>query len=250
MHNTSHKLLWAGVILSLVSSGALWYKQLSPAQSGGDSTNAAIKKWIDENPADIMASVQKHMEGQQANAEAGAGEAVKANADFLYGEGRHPVMGNPSGDVTIVEFLDYNCGFCKKAHGPLQQLIAKDKNVKIVLVELPILHETSGLAARWALAADELGGYESFHGALMEHRGPINEEVLSGFATAAGLDPAKVKAAAEEKDKTDEINENLAKAQEMTISGTPGFIIGDQIIRGYVELPALEAAVASARGSK
>jgi protein-disulfide isomerase len=235
------KLLWGIVALNVLFTAFLGYTVLS---------GSAFRIYIEDHPKEIMDSVQRHMETAQADANESANENLKANQDFLLNDPRHPFLGNPKGDVTIVEFLDYNCGYCKKAYPSLEQLIAEDKDVRVVLIELPILHETSALAARWALAAHDQGGYAAFHKSLMEHRGPITEEVLTTFATAANLDVAGIKAKADSPEVSNVLAENAKKSMELNIQGTPGFIIGENVIRGFVELPVLKEAVKAARDAK
>lgn len=234
----STRILWILVVINLLVTAFLGYFLWS---------GKAVEKWVVANPLVIFDAVNNHLQGNTKEAEAKAADALKSNHAFLYEDDRHPVLGNRNGDVTIVEFLDYNCGYCKKAYEVLAQVIAEDANVKVVLIEIPILHESSGLAARWALAANRLGNYAEFHKSLMQHKGPITEEILTGFAQNAGLDAAKVKELAETPEIGAIVGENLQKANEMGISGTPGFIIGEQIIRGYVEAPVMKQVIAETR---
>lgn len=232
------RILWILVVINLLLTGFLGYCVWS---------GKAVESWVKANPQTIFDAVNEHLQGKGEAAEAKTIETVKQNHAFLYEDTRHPSIGNPDGKTTIVEFMDYNCGYCKKAYDVLTQVIADDPDLRVVLIEIPILHETSGLAARWALAANRLGNYTEFHKSLMHHKGPINEEVLSGFAKDAGLDAAKVKELAETQEIGATVAENLQKAQEIGINGTPGFIIGDQIVRGYIEAPAMKAAIAEMR---
>ena len=246
------KVLAGLTIFNLLATAGLAYVVLKPTVTETGSSTASmsdeqIKNYISANPKQIIDSVNAYMAGEQGRSDEQTLASVTANHDFLYAKDAHPALGNLDGDVTIVEFLDYNCGYCKKAQPVLMDLVAKDKNVRLVLIEIPILAESSATAAQWALAANQLGGYGIFHEKLMTHKGPINEEVLTGFAKDANLDPAKVKELANSQDITGQVAKNLAKAQEIGINGTPGFIIGDDIIRGYVDLPALQASVDKAR---
>lgn len=251
-----HKALWGLLILNLLATagvGAYVYtsQAKAPAQDAAAAgIDGSIKTWVEANPQVIVESVQKLMSGQQEQNNAQSLEKVKANHDFLYNDARHPVLGNKDGDVTVVEFLDYNCGYCKKAYGPVMELIEKDPNVKVVLIEIPILAESSELAARWALAAHDQGQYGAFHKALMENHAPISEETLTSMAEAAGLNVAEIKAKADSEDVKKAVAENLAKSQEIGVNGTPGFIIGNEIIRGYIEYPEMKAAVDKARSHK
>lgn len=240
------KILWSLVIINLVATAGLGFMVLKPAEKS-NASDEQMKNYISANAKHIIDSVNTYMAGEQGRGDEQTRAAIKANQDFLYAKGAHPIIGNENGDVTVVEFLDYNCGYCKKAQPIIKELVAKDKNIRVVFIEIPILAESSALAAQWALAADQMGKYEQFHDKLMEHKGPIDENVLTSFAKDVGLNAAKVKELANSQDITGQVGENLAKAREMGINGTPGFIIGDDIIRGYVELGALQASVDKAR---
>lgn len=244
-----NKILWALVGINLVATAGLAYVTFTPSAVQGSATSSVsgldeqISAYIKDNPKEIMESVNAYMAGEQDRSEERTKEALKTEKDFLYNTDIHPVLGNPDGTVSIVEFLDYNCGYCKKAYPIIEETIAKHKNVRVILIEIPILHETSALAAHWALAAKELGHYDTFHKELMTNTSPITEELLTGFATKAGIDAAKLKELANSDGIKAQVSENLAKAQAIGINGTPGFIIGDNIIRGYVEYPAMKAAI-------
>lgn len=236
MNNT--RILWILVVVNIIVTAflaiSLWQ-------------GTAIERWVTNNPQIIFETVSKHLQGGGPEAEKQAQEALESNEDFLYKEGRHPFLGNRNAGTTIVEFLDYNCGYCKKAYEVVSHLVAEDPDLRVVIIEIPILHESSTLAAKWALAAHEQGSYAEFHKQIMEHKGPITEDILSGFATEVGLDPIKLKEAANKDDIGSAVATNLQKANDIGISGTPGFIIGEQVIRGYVEAPVLKAAIAELR---
>jgi len=244
-----NKILWALVGINLVATAGLGYVTFKPEvlQGGASATLSGseeqISAYIKDNPKEILDAVNAYMAGEQDRSEERTVEALKTEKDFLYNTDLHPVLGNPEGTVSIVEFLDYNCGYCKKAYPIIEETIAKHKNVRVILIEIPILHETSALAAHWALAAKELGHYELFHKELMTNSSPITEELLTGFANKAGIDAAKLKELADSEGIKAQVSENLAKAQAIGINGTPGFIIGDNVIRGYVEYPAMKAAI-------
>lgn len=151
--------------------------------------------------------------------------------------------GNPNGDVTVVEYFDYNCGYCRGLLPSLQQLLERDGKVRLVYRELPILSEESRAAARASLAAAAAGPdqYRRFHAALYA-AGPVSAATIAGAAQVAGFDPARVPADADA-----EIRRNLDMAGTLGLSGTPGWVIGDKVLSGAQPLDALEAAVAAAR---
>ena len=177
---------------------------------------------------------------------------ARANAKALFDDGHSFVGGNPDGDITVVEFLDYRCGYCKRAFSEVTELVNADQNIRFVIKELPILGEQSVLAARFAIATQLLAGdeaYKDVHDTLMELRSDINEASLARVAQALGLDDAAIRAKMDSDDVNAIIAKNRALAQRMQISGTPTFVIGDQMVRGYVELSQMEQIVAAVRES-
>jgi protein-disulfide isomerase len=177
----------------------------------------------------------------------GPSERIAANSNQLFSDPRSPVVGNPSGDVTVVEFFDYHCPSCKIIAGPLDGVLAEDKGVRLVLKEFPILTEDSVLAARAALAASAQGKYWPFHQALMGHRGTFDIPALKAIAASVGLDAEKLEADMAN-DKTDpDLQGNKVLARAMGVSGTPTFIVGDQIVEGAPTPEYLKELIARAR---
>jgi protein-disulfide isomerase len=157
------------------------------------------------------------------------------------------VAGNPAGDVTLVEFFDYNCPYCRQAAPQLQQAVADDPNLKLVFKEWPILGPGSEFAAKAALAAERQNKYQAFHQRMMAFTGAINEKSTISVAQQVGLDIGQL-----EKDMRDPaisaaIERNHALASALRINGTPVFIVGDQIIRGLVDSATLQRSIAEAR---
>ena len=158
------------------------------------------------------------------------------------------VQGNPKGDVTLVEFFDYRCPYCKQVEPSLDALLKDDGKLRIVYKEFPILGEASVFATHVALAAKKQGKYAAFHRAMMATKGDISDETVLNVATSLGLDMSKVKAdmGASEIDKL--IDQNYALADALNIQGTPALIIGDTLIPGAVDLDTLRKDIAAARG--
>ena len=161
--------------------------------------------------------------------------AVKENADELFRPTGSPIAGNAKGDVTMIEFFDYNCGYCKKAFVDVAQAIDKDKQVKLVLKEFPILSKGSEEAARVALAAKMQGKYWEFHRAMLETQGQANEASALKVAEKLGLDMTKLKKDMASAEVKKEIDDTRKLATKMGIQGTPHFIVGDRIIPGAPE---------------
>jgi protein-disulfide isomerase len=157
------------------------------------------------------------------------------------------VQGNPKGDVTIVEFFDYRCPYCKEIEPVLDALLLEDRKLRIVYKEFPILGPPSVFASRTALAAKKQGKYAAFHRAMMAAKGNISDETVLKVAASVGLDTEKIKAdmGAPEIDRVLKANYELAEA--LQIQGTPGIIIGDTLIPGAVDIATLRKDIAAAR---
>jgi protein-disulfide isomerase len=194
-----------------------------------------VKDYLLKNPEviiEIQAALEAKMEKEQA-------EKLKSfmseNAKDIYRSPNASVAGNPDGDITVVEFFDYNCGYCKRGMPELQKLIENDKRVRVVFKELPILSKGSEEAARAALAAKRQGKYWEFHQALMSAKGQANEASSLKAAEGLGLDMAKFKADMKGDAVTSELDQMKALAKKMGISGTPHFLVGDKSIPGAPE---------------
>ncbi|MFA7276348.1 MAG: DsbA family protein [Pseudobdellovibrionaceae bacterium] len=207
-----------------------------------------VRNFILDNPEVLMESVERYREKEGKKAEDQATKSLEEAKPYIY-SGKHPEAGNPKGDVTVVEFYDFNCGFCKRAFDVLNQAIEKDKNLRVILLDLPILSPASEVAAKWALAAHKQGKYWEFHKAVITSSAPKDEENLGKIAATLGLDATKLKADAASEEIATQLKEIRDLAQKLGVSGTPGFVVGGQIIRGYVDLPVFVNMVAEARKS-
>jgi protein-disulfide isomerase len=196
---------------------------------------AIIKDYLLNNP-ELMLEVNNVLEAKMDKIQAERMQvAVKENADELFRPAGSPIAGNAKGDVTMIEFFDYNCGYCKKAFGDVAQAIEKDKQVKLVLKEFPILSKGSEEAARVALAAKMQGKYWEFHRAMLESQGQANEASALKVAEKLGLDMTKLKKDMASAEVKKEIDDTRKLATKMGIQGTPHFIVGDRIIPGAPE---------------
>ncbi len=210
-----------------------------------------IRDYLLKNPEimiEVQAALEAKMTAQQAEQTA---QALKNNAAGLFKTTSAPIAGNPDGDVTVVEFFDYNCGFCKRALDGMAELIKKDDNVRVVLKEFPIFGEQSEQAARVALAAREQGKYWEVHTGLLTEPGRANKAKGLKVAKQHGLDIAKLEADMTSDKVTEEIERVQRLAREMGIRGTPHFLVDDKVIPGAPEdlLQQLEARVAQVRES-
>jgi protein-disulfide isomerase len=209
----------------------------------------AIKDYIQRNPEIVLEALDaaKRKAEQAKNDE--TQRILASRRDELVADPTSPVGGNPEGDVTIVEFFDYRCPYCKQVEPSLEALLKQDPKLRIVYKEFPILGPASVYAARVALAAQKQGKYAGFHAAMMATKGEIDEAVILRVARLAGLDTERVRKdiAAPEIDAI--LRHNFDLAQALAISGTPGFIIGNDIAEGAADIDALTRMVADARRS-
>ena len=155
-------------------------------------------------------------------------------------------LGNPKGDVTIVEFTDYNCGYCRSSVADVQKLIDGDRNIRVVIREVPIVSATSRDAALWALAAAKQGKHKAFHDAMFSGARPDAQSIRAA-AAKAGLNMTAAESFAASAEASTEVESNLAMMQQIGFGGTPTFIIGDPILEGALGYEALKAAVDNAR---
>jgi protein-disulfide isomerase len=206
----------------------------TPAQR--KELNSVIKEFLLGNP-DVLFDAQAVLEAKMEKIQSERMVvAMKENANELYRHAGSPVVGNvKGGDVPIVEFFDYNCGFCKKAFPDLAKLVDKDKKVRVILKEFPILSKGSEEASRVALAAKMQGKYWEFHRALLETQGQANEASALRVAEKLGLDMARLKRDMASAEVKKEIEETRKLASKIGIQGTPHFIVGDRVVAGAPE---------------
>jgi protein-disulfide isomerase len=216
------------------------------SESQKDAIRELVGEYIRKHPQDIIDAVESHA-AKQAKEEGATDSTLGTPPDGLYNYALTPFIGAKDGDVTIVQFFDYNCGFCKRAAADVLRVSKEDSKVKILFKELPILSDSSELAARWALAANKQGKYIEMHEKLMAHSGAIDESVLETYAKDLSLDVEKLKKEAQSQDTTDSLNSNIELARTMSIRGTPFFVIGNQKVPGAVGYTRIKELVEQAR---
>lgn len=237
--------------LALMIGAAPVMVQPAWAQPAADEIDARIRAYLLENPEVILEALDV-LEQRRADAQARADEdLVAANEQALIADGRSHVFGNPDGDVTIVEFADYRCGYCKQAHPTVQALLEADPNLRLVYKEFPILGPDSVLASRAAMAALAIdpAAYERLNDAMLSWRAALDEAAVFALAAEAGLDEATLRAGMDDPAIAETLRANYALAQGLRIEGTPSFVVGGRIVRGFVGLDQMQALVAQARDS-
>jgi protein-disulfide isomerase len=198
-------------------------------------TVASLWFYLTKNPeilAEMRAELNRHQQEEQA---AQRQKAMSDNADALYRSDKAHFVGNPKGDVTVVEFFDYNCAFCRRAMPDVVKLLENDDRVKVVLKELPIFGDDSEDAAKGALAAAKQGKYFYVHQKLLSDPGRANKDKVLGIAKEIGLDLSRLEEDMEGKDVQAALDEVRELAQKVGIGGTPIYLIGDRIVGGAPE---------------
>lgn len=211
---------------------------------------ALVRETILKNPEILQeALVELDRRNQTAQADAQK-QAVKAEAEAIFNTPNQIVAGNPKGDVTLVEFFDYNCGFCKRALDDLAGMIKADAKLKVVLKDFPILGPDSVEASRVAIALkNQIKGdkYWDFHVKLMAQKGRINGEKALEVAREAGADLARLKKDLEAPETRSAITDIVALGDRLGLSGTPAFIVGDEVVFGAVGADALRTKIEAVR---
>lgn len=212
--------------------------------------NKLVEQYLLENGENILLSVNTY---QAKVNEQDRMEAAKKAEAFLkkIENGRDlPSTGNPKGDITIVEFFDYNCGYCSRALEELETVLKDDDNIRVIFMDMPILGPPSSVASMWSLAAAEQDKYFEYHSALLKHKGKRDEKVFVKLAKEVGLDIKKLRKDKDSQKVRDIIETNLKLAQDVNITGTPGFIIAGQIYPGYMPAKDIQGVIKKAREKK
>ena len=230
----------------------------APAQSFTDTQRsdieAIVKNYLIGHP-EVLEEAMNELSKRQAADEAAKHEAsVAKNAEEIFNSPRGVVLGNKDGDVTFVEFFDYNCGYCKRAMADMLDLLKNDPKLKVVLKEFPVLSEGSVEAAKVAVAVrmqDPTGKkYLDFHQKLLGGRGPADKARALAAAKDAGLDVARIEKDLASPEVKSTIEENFKLAEDMGLNGTPSYVIGKQIVVGAVGLDGLKEKIGMARCGK
>jgi protein-disulfide isomerase len=212
-----------------------------------EAIEGIIHDYLMKNPDVLIEALRNAEDTLNHEADAKATKVLRDRASDIFNDPATPVGGNPKGDVTIVEFFDYRCPYCKQVLPALQALLKEDHQLRFVYKEFPVLGPASVVAAHAALAAQRQGKYEAFHTAMMAAKGQITEDTVYKVAGSVGLDVNRLKQDMAAPEVEQELKTNLALAEELNIRGTPGFIIGNKIVPGALDLDALKNMIAEAR---
>lgn len=234
---------------ALFCAAALPAAALSPADRG--EVEKIIKEYLLQNPEVLRDAFMELQRRQQAAEAKERADAVSANRALIYDSPRGVVVGNPKGDVAVVEFFDYNCGYCKRALADMDALLKADPKLKFVMKEFPVLGPGSVEAAKISIAVrmqDKQGTkYLDFHRRLLNGRGEANRERALAAAKEAGLSIAQIENDLKSEEIEATLLESMVLADALGISGTPSYVIGDEVVAGAVGAQALKQRIDAVR---
>ena len=238
----------AGAWLAL-DPGFRWGRPSSniAADMPKDEFERRVRDYLTGHPEVVVQAANQFEELQRANEESEVRKILQAHTDEVFRDPASPIGGNPNGEVTLIEFFDYNCPYCRQMVPVMIKAEEADPQLRVVYKEFPILGPNSTFAARAALAAHKQAKYVAFHRALYQVRGAVDPSKIMEAATAVGLDVERLKTDMEDPALKAAIDKNLELAKVLRINGTPGFVVGDQILRGATDLKTLQAWVHAAR---
>ena len=216
-------------------------------QAQTDQVNKLIHDYFMNNPKALIDAIEHAEASIKEDEQSQAKTALQSHREELEQDPTSPVLGNPKGDVTIVEFFDYRCPYCKLTAPTLQTLIGQDAKIRLVMKEFPILGKESVFASRIALVVKKHGKYAEFHQAMFALKVKIDDAQTLEVVKAIGLDPAQIKKEADSADIDAILKHNYELAKQLNLNGTPAFVIGDTLLPGAVELKDFQDAVATAR---
>jgi protein-disulfide isomerase len=244
---------WAGDSQVQPNQSRLGQVQLSQAQGRQvelpvEQIESIVRDYLLRNPEVIYQALQELQRRQTEATAENQRKAIASNQARIFDQPATPIGGNPNGDVTLVEFFDYHCAYCRRVVSSVQALVQEDKKLKIVFKEFPILGQDSVVAARAALAAERQGHYLPFHFALM-HAPDLSLDSIMAAAKQVGLDTEQLARDMQAPEIQAQIEANYQLAQDLGIEGTPAFIIGGELIPGAVDKTRLVQLIDQARSA-
>ena len=242
-------LVATGALVAAVTASPARLAASPVGAAGGDKAALGknIREYLMANPEVLVEAMQELERKQDGQRDVVAQKAIQQHRRELQQDPDSPVVGNANGDVTIVEFSDYQCPYCKRAHQAVKAAIAADPKLKLVFKDLPILGEPSKIAAYAALASVKQGKHAAFHDALMEYGGKLDGDRISEIAIAVGLDITQLRRDMDDPKIKQIIDRNTALAAALGVRGTPAFVIGNQFVPGAVDADTLKQLIAEVR---
>ena len=246
----SLRFLWvagllAAAVIAAIPMGAPLAADFTSDQR--KAIEAIIRDYLTKNPDVLIDALQAAEDKMKGEAKDKAAQALSTRRREIFEDPDSPIAGNPNGDVSLVEFFDYRCPYCKQVEPSLEALLGEDRQLRLVYKEFPVLGQESVTASKAALASRKQGKYDAFHRALMALKGQINDTAVFKTAESVGVDVDRLKRdmAAPEISRALKANSELADA--LDIRGTPGFVVGNEIVPGAIDLASLKQLIATAR---
>ncbi|MCY4441179.1 MAG: DsbA family protein [Deltaproteobacteria bacterium] len=241
------QILRIAALLLFLGLAAMAGAQQASAQRSVEEIEKIVREYLLENPEVIFEAVQRHRAKQQEQQAERDQTVLRKHRNAILADPHSFVGGNPDGDVTLVEFFDYRCGYCKRFAPTLEAIKKQDPKLRVVYKEWPILGPDSMKGAQAALAAREQGRYVEFHEALMRVKGNLDDETIMAVARSVGLDTERLGKDMQSPTILKAIGDTRKLAAALGITGTPALIVGDQIVRGLIPLEQLARMIAAAR---
>lgn len=243
-------VFWRGLLLAvtLMAAPAAFAQSeapLTPAQR--DAVKALVREVIRDNPEIVLEALNELERRQEAEKQARAEAAITGTRTALERDPADPTFGPADADVTIVEFFDYRCPYCKQVTERLFAAAKADPKVRIVFKEYPILGPASVLAARGAIAARNLGKYTEYHQAMMASRAQVDEAMILKTAVGIGITADTMKAEMAKPEVEAYLQKTLALGKSIGITGTPAFIVGRRLVPGAIDDATLKELIEEAR---
>lgn len=240
--------IWRAWLLVAIAATAVSTEAEAQRELDRKAIQEIVREYLISNPEVL----EEAMRALHAKREAARRKVVRTvidrNRAAIFSHPMSPVSGNPKGDVTLVEFFDYQCGFCKRSLKPMKDLLASDRKLRVVWKEFPILGPVSRFAARAAMAADKQGRYLDFHVAVMGAPAKLTEAWVIATAGRLGLDVERLRRDMRDPAIENYLDETIGLARKLGITGTPAFVIGDTVVPGAVGAARLRKLIAEVRG--
>ena len=234
-------------LLAMAIPGAAWAADPIFSQAQRDEIVRVVREALKADPSILREAVVTLQADDEVREAAASRDAIKTNAKALFNTFGDPEAGNPNGDVTVVEFYDPRCPYCRKMLPGIEAMLQKDHGIRLVYKDIPVLGDASTLESKAILAAQKQGAYLKMQNALMTDPAQPTPVMIMAKASTLGLDPLKLNQDINSTATRDRIRANLELSRTMKVSGTPTFVIGETVIPGMADVAQLQAAIAQAR---
>jgi protein-disulfide isomerase len=220
------------------------------SQNQTEQVKTAVRDLLATEPKLVINAIEAYQKQARDEASENTKKSIASKQQEIFNNPASPIMGNPNGDVTVVEFFDYNCGYCKAVFHPIRDAVLQDGKVKFIFKEYPILGDSSLLAAKAALAAGKQGKYLEYHTALMDWKAPKDEAAIMSIAKSLGLNEGQLRIDMNSADITQYLESVRNLGLALGVNGTPAFIIGDKFYPGALDADSFKKLVADVRQAK